>query len=223
MAAPFDRIQLLALDPSTRSHKIRIDIPVNEKTTTQTPYKHDERVHFEDLLHGCRIRGRSDHGGHCQVLPGRQGTGQRQPCFSHRAVQGERHILSLGPPLAPPTLLAFQVTVVDISQKQIDAWNSEELPIYEPELLEVMCRLLEEGLGQEERERREASSEDESAEGDDHRWESKAWSLAVASRCSPNASRRCLSALTRELFALAGGTGDAVTESVLQHEHCGGY
>jgi len=34
------------------------------------------------------------------------------------------------------------VTVVDLSQKQIDAWNTDELPIYEPGLLEVVkgCR-----------------------------------------------------------------------------------
>lgn len=37
---------------------------------------------------------------------------------------------------------AIQVTVVDISQKQIDAWNSSDLPIYEPGLQEVVeeCR-----------------------------------------------------------------------------------
>lgn len=31
-----------------------------------------------------------------------------------------------------------KVTVVDLSQKQIDAWNSDDLPIYEPGLLEVV-------------------------------------------------------------------------------------
>ena len=31
-----------------------------------------------------------------------------------------------------------QVTVVDINQKRIDAWNSDQLPIYEPGLLEVV-------------------------------------------------------------------------------------
>lgn len=31
-----------------------------------------------------------------------------------------------------------QITVVDINQKRIDAWNSNELPIYEPGLLEVV-------------------------------------------------------------------------------------
>jgi len=32
----------------------------------------------------------------------------------------------------------IRVCVVDISQKQIDAWNSDDLPIYEPGLLEVV-------------------------------------------------------------------------------------
>lgn len=32
----------------------------------------------------------------------------------------------------------IQVTVVDISQPRIDAWNSEELPIYEPGLFEIV-------------------------------------------------------------------------------------
>ena len=32
---------------------------------------------------------------------------------------------------------AVQVTVVDISEKQIGAWNSDDLPIFEPGLLEV--------------------------------------------------------------------------------------
>ena len=36
----------------------------------------------------------------------------------------------------------IKVTVVDLSQKQIDAWNTKNLPIYEPGLLEVVesCR-----------------------------------------------------------------------------------
>jgi UDPglucose 6-dehydrogenase len=36
----------------------------------------------------------------------------------------------------------IKVTVVDLSQKQIDAWNSSSLPIYEPGLMEVVekCR-----------------------------------------------------------------------------------
>eukprot|EP00538_Stauroneis_constricta_P002415 CAMPEP_0119572716 /NCGR_PEP_ID=MMETSP1352-20130426/44756_1 /TAXON_ID=265584 /ORGANISM="Stauroneis constricta, Strain CCMP1120" /LENGTH=478 /DNA_ID=CAMNT_0007622403 /DNA_START=820 /DNA_END=2256 /DNA_ORIENTATION=- len=36
----------------------------------------------------------------------------------------------------------IKVTVCDISQKQIDAWNTDDLPIYEPGLLEVVqaCR-----------------------------------------------------------------------------------
>lgn len=36
----------------------------------------------------------------------------------------------------------IKVTVVDLSQKQIDAWNSDKLPIYEPGLMEVVekCR-----------------------------------------------------------------------------------
>lgn len=33
--------------------------------------------------------------------------------------------------------LGAQVTVLDLSQKQIDAWNSPDLPIYEPGLDEV--------------------------------------------------------------------------------------
>jgi UDPglucose 6-dehydrogenase len=33
---------------------------------------------------------------------------------------------------------AVRVTVVDISQKRIEAWNSEHLPIYEPGLDEVV-------------------------------------------------------------------------------------
>lgn len=32
----------------------------------------------------------------------------------------------------------IRVCVVDISVEQIAAWNSEELPIYEPELFEVV-------------------------------------------------------------------------------------
>jgi len=32
----------------------------------------------------------------------------------------------------------IKVTVVDISQKQIDAWNTDDLPIYEPKLLETV-------------------------------------------------------------------------------------
>lgn len=32
----------------------------------------------------------------------------------------------------------IKVTVVDISQKQIDAWNSSDLPIYEPGLQELV-------------------------------------------------------------------------------------
>jgi len=32
----------------------------------------------------------------------------------------------------------IRVCVVDLSQKQIDAWNSDNLPIYEPGLLEVV-------------------------------------------------------------------------------------
>ena len=31
-----------------------------------------------------------------------------------------------------------KVTVVDINQERIDAWNSDELPIYEPGLDEVV-------------------------------------------------------------------------------------
>lgn len=31
-----------------------------------------------------------------------------------------------------------KVTVVDLSQKQIDAWNSPNLPIYEPGLKELV-------------------------------------------------------------------------------------
>ena len=36
--------------------------------------------------------------------------------------------------------LLFQVTVLDLSAKQIDAWNSGDLPIYEPGLDEVVAR-----------------------------------------------------------------------------------
>jgi UDPglucose 6-dehydrogenase len=32
----------------------------------------------------------------------------------------------------------IKVTVVDLSQKQIDAWNSDKLPIYEPGLDDVV-------------------------------------------------------------------------------------
>lgn len=32
----------------------------------------------------------------------------------------------------------IKVTVVDLSQKQIDAWNSDHLPIYEPGLDDVV-------------------------------------------------------------------------------------
>jgi UDPglucose 6-dehydrogenase len=32
----------------------------------------------------------------------------------------------------------IQVTIVDLNQKRIDAWNSDELPIYEPGLDEVV-------------------------------------------------------------------------------------
>lgn len=36
----------------------------------------------------------------------------------------------------------IKVTVVDLSKNQIDAWNSDELPIYEPGLYDVVkaCR-----------------------------------------------------------------------------------
>ena len=34
----------------------------------------------------------------------------------------------------------IKVTVVDISQRQIDAWNSDSLPIYEPGLHEVVMQ-----------------------------------------------------------------------------------
>jgi UDPglucose 6-dehydrogenase len=32
----------------------------------------------------------------------------------------------------------IRVCVVDLSQQQIDAWNTDDLPIYEPGLLEVV-------------------------------------------------------------------------------------
>ncbi len=32
----------------------------------------------------------------------------------------------------------IKVTVVDLSQRQIDAWHSDNLPIYEPGLYEVV-------------------------------------------------------------------------------------
>ena len=31
-----------------------------------------------------------------------------------------------------------KVTVVDLNQERIDSWNSDDLPIYEPGLLEVV-------------------------------------------------------------------------------------
>lgn len=34
----------------------------------------------------------------------------------------------------------IKVTVLDLSQEQVDAWNSDELPIYEPGLMEVVQR-----------------------------------------------------------------------------------
>mmetsp|Transcript_33751 Transcript_33751/g.50039 ORF Transcript_33751/g.50039 Transcript_33751/m.50039 type:complete len:290 (-) Transcript_33751:895-1764(-) len=49
-----------------------------------------------------------------------------------------------GPTMAVIAKMApkIRVCVCDISQKQIDAWNTQELPIYEPGLLEVVneCR-----------------------------------------------------------------------------------
>ena len=52
--------------------------------------------------------------------------------------------LDAGPTMA---MIAYkcpdiQVTVVDLNQQRIDAWNSETLPIYEPGLYEVVkaCR-----------------------------------------------------------------------------------
>jgi UDPglucose 6-dehydrogenase len=52
--------------------------------------------------------------------------------------------LSFSPLDKPFTITTSQVRVcvTDISQKQIDAWNSDDLPIYEPGLLEVVqaCR-----------------------------------------------------------------------------------
>jgi UDP-glucose 6-dehydrogenase len=39
--------------------------------------------------------------------------------------------------LALSFLTISKVTVLDLSQKQIDAWNSDKLPIYEPGLEEV--------------------------------------------------------------------------------------
>jgi hypothetical protein len=38
----------------------------------------------------------------------------------------------------PLCLVPLQVTVVDLSEKQIAAWNSASLPIYEPGLQEVV-------------------------------------------------------------------------------------
>ena len=45
-------------------------------------------------------------------------------------------------PRHTPTNQQIRVCVVDLSQKQIDAWNSDNLPIYEPGLPEVVqeCR-----------------------------------------------------------------------------------
>ena len=45
-----------------------------------------------------------------------------------------------GPTMAIIALKAprIKVTVVDLSQNQIDAWNGDNLPIYEPGLKEVV-------------------------------------------------------------------------------------
>lgn len=45
-----------------------------------------------------------------------------------------------GPTMAVIALKAprIKVTVVDISEKQIAAWNSDSLPIYEPGLHEIV-------------------------------------------------------------------------------------
>ncbi len=40
----------------------------------------------------------------------------------------------------------IQVTVVDISQSRINAWNSDELPIYEPGLIEIVSKVRNKNL-----------------------------------------------------------------------------
>ena len=48
-------------------------------------------------------------------------------------------LLSSFPPPPPPISLPLpQVTVVDLSQPRIDAWNSDSLPIYEPGLQDIV-------------------------------------------------------------------------------------
>lgn len=48
-------------------------------------------------------------------------------------------VLAWSQRLSRGTLLhILQVTVVDINQERIDAWNSDHLPIYEPGLDEVV-------------------------------------------------------------------------------------
>ncbi len=45
-----------------------------------------------------------------------------------------------GPTMAVIALKSprIKVTVVDLSEKQIAAWNSDDLPIYEPGLYEIV-------------------------------------------------------------------------------------
>ena len=76
----------------------------------------------EDLLHWCRVCGWPHHGHYCQERAHDDGTTAFPGCV--RAVS------------ALP--LCSQVTVVDISQPRIDAWNSDDLPIYEPGLDETV-------------------------------------------------------------------------------------
>lgn len=63
------------------------------------------------------------------------------------------HDIHTTPPQGGPTCAVFaksvpsiQVTVVDLNQKRIDAWNSEQLPIFEPNLADVV-RVARDGDG----------------------------------------------------------------------------
>ncbi len=58
----------------------------------------------------------------------------------------DKHILCIGAGyVGGPTMAVIarkcpqcRVTVVDIDEKRIAAWNSENLPVYEPDLLEIV-------------------------------------------------------------------------------------
>lgn len=64
---------------------------------------------------------------------------------AHHKVEPELTRLALEPhtpTLPPPSTHLVQITVVDINEARIAAWNSDELPIYEPGLDEIVkeCR-----------------------------------------------------------------------------------